>query len=88
MRHGATENCIIGISACTCAERTISSSYLRGKLEENRSKYGTDGFKFDGGDVAYMQAEPYLYHDPEGDPNRYMQRFPRRYATASGFVRS
>ena len=64
-----------GYSACYDLTNPEAVAYLRGKLEENRSKYGTDGFKFDGGDVAYMQAEPYLYHDPEGDPNRYMQRW-------------
>lgn len=64
-----------GYSACYDLTNPEAVAYLRGKLEENRSKYGTDGFKFDGGDVAYMQAEPYLYHDPEGNPNRYMQRW-------------
>ncbi len=50
-------------------------AYLREQLEENRRRYGTDGFKFDGGDVAYMQAEEYAYHDPEADANTYMQRW-------------
>lgn len=64
-----------GFSACYDLTNPEVVAYLREQLEENRRRYGTDGFKFDGGDVAYMQAEAYAYHDPEADANTYMQRW-------------
>ncbi len=64
-----------GFSACYDLTNPEAVAYLREQLEENRRRYGTDGFKFDGGDVAYMQAEEYAYHDPEADANTYMQRW-------------
>ena len=43
-------------------------------LKANQEKYGIDGFKFDGGDVAYMTGE-YTFHDKNANVNTFMEKW-------------
>ena len=42
-----------GYSACYDTTNPEAMNYLKEQLKANQEKYGIDGFKFDGGDVAY-----------------------------------
>ncbi|WP_295938849.1 glycoside hydrolase family 31 protein [uncultured Alistipes sp.] len=64
-----------GFSACYDTTNPEAMAYLSSKLRENQARYGTDGFKFDGGDISYMQGEQYAFHDPDADINIFMQRW-------------
>lgn len=64
-----------GYSACYDTTNPEAMAYLAEALKENQTKYGTDGFKFDGGDVYYMQGQEYAFHDPEANLNTFMQRW-------------
>lgn len=64
-----------GFSACYDTTNPDAMDCLRAKLEENQARYGTDGFKFDGGDISYMQGQEYAFHDTTADTNVFMQRW-------------
>jgi alpha-glucosidase len=53
-----------GYSACYDMTNPNAANHLEQKLRETQQRYGIDGFKFDGGDAAYMQGN-YIY-DEEG----------------------
>ena len=47
--------------------------YLKNKLREHQAKYGTDGFKFDGGDITTMTGR-YDFYDKKATTNTYMEK--------------
>ena len=63
-----------GYSACYDVTNPEAVEYLKQQLRENQRKYGIDGFKFDGGDVGYMQGE-YEFHDKNANANTYMEKW-------------
>ena len=63
-----------GFSACYDVTNPEAMAYLIEQLRENQRKYGIDGFKFDGGDVAYMNGE-YDFHDKSANVNVFMQKW-------------
>lgn len=63
-----------GYSACYDTTNPEAMAFLTKLLNENQSKYGIDGFKFDGGDVSYLPGE-YSYFDPQATANTYMQKW-------------
>lgn len=63
-----------GYSACYDTTNPEAMAFLTKLLKENQSKYGIDGFKFDGGDVSYMPGE-YNYFDKKANANTFMQKW-------------
>ncbi|MEG1861418.1 MAG: glycoside hydrolase family 31 protein [Bacteroidaceae bacterium] len=63
-----------GYSACYDVTRPEAAAYLKEKLRKNQALYGIDGFKFDGGDVAYMRGD-YDYFEKGADANRFMEKW-------------
>lgn len=63
-----------GCSACYDMTNPEAVEHLKQQLHENQKKYGIDGFKFDGGDVAYMQGE-YEYYDKNANQNTFMEKW-------------
>lgn len=63
-----------GYSACYDATNPEAMEYLKQQLRANQEKYGIDGFKFDGGDVAYMTGE-YAFHDKDANVNTFMEKW-------------
>ncbi|MGL5682748.1 MAG: glycoside hydrolase family 31 protein [Marinifilaceae bacterium] len=63
-----------GYSACYDMTNPAAVQYLTKQLQETQRKYGIDGFKFDGGDIAYMQGD-YLFHDTTANANVYMEKW-------------
>lgn len=51
-----------GVSACYDMTNPKAVKYLRSELDKLVNEYGVDGFKFDAGDVSYMDGD-YLFHD-------------------------
>lgn len=51
-----------GVSACYDMTNPEAVDYLTQQLKGAQEKYGIDGFKFDAGDVAYMNGD-FLFHD-------------------------
>lgn len=64
-----------GYSACYDTTNPDAMAHLKAKLRDNQAKYGTDGFKFDGGDISYMQGQEYAFHDSGASLNTFMQRW-------------
>ena len=63
-----------GVSACYDTTNPAAMDYFKEGLRGLQKNYGIDGFKFDAGDVVYMQGD-YAYHDPEGNANLFSQRW-------------
>lgn len=63
-----------GYSACYDVTNPEAMAYLKQQLRENQAKYGIDGFKFDGGDVSYMDGE-YDFYEKSANANRYMEQW-------------
>ena len=63
-----------GYSACYDTTNPGAMNYLKEQLKANQEKYGIDGFKFDGGDVAYMTGE-YTFHDKNANVNTFMEKW-------------
>lgn len=63
-----------GYSACYDATNPQAMEYLKQQLKENQSKYGIDGFKFDGGDLAYMNGS-YDFYDKDANTNVFMEKW-------------
>ncbi|MEG1837705.1 MAG: glycoside hydrolase family 31 protein [Bacteroidaceae bacterium] len=63
-----------GYSACYDVTNPAAMDYLKQQLRENQSKYGIDGFKFDGGDVGYMNGE-YNFFEKDANVNRFMEKW-------------
>lgn len=66
-----------GFSACYDMTNPEAMAFLQSKLQENQTRYGTDGFKFDGGDISYMLGQEYAFHDPKATPNDFMEQWAR-----------
>lgn len=63
-----------GLSACYDVTNPDAVKYLAEQLRDSQKKYGIDGFKFDGGDVAYMQGE-YDFFDKNATVNDFSQKW-------------
>lgn len=63
-----------GFSACYDTTNPEAMEFLKGQLRENQTKYGIDGFKFDGGDVGYMKGE-YEFFDKSANVNTFMEKW-------------
>ena len=63
-----------GYSACLDVTNPEAVAYFKGLLKETQEIYGVDGFKFDAGDVYYMQGE-YSFHDQSANTNIFSQRW-------------
>lgn len=64
-----------GISAFYDLTNPKVMEYLVETLKENQEKYGIDGFKFDGADVAYMTEGAYDFYDKEATNSDYTQKW-------------
>lgn len=63
-----------GFSACYDTTNPEAMEYLKSKLKECQVTYGVDGFKFDGGDVAYMPGQ-YDYSDKNATVNDFCEKW-------------
>lgn len=63
-----------GFSACFDTTNPDAMEYLKKQLKSCQEKYGVDGFKFDGGDVAYMSGE-FDYFDKDATVNDFCQKW-------------
>lgn len=63
-----------GFSACYDLTNPEAARFLKEKLREAQQRYGIDGFKFDAGDVMYMQGD-YAFFDPAANANTFSQRW-------------
>lgn len=66
-----------GYSACYDLTNPEAADHLEAVLKNTMKKYGVDGFKFDGGDVALMadQKGTLVYYDKSATPNIFSQRW-------------
>lgn len=64
-----------GFSACYDLTNPAAVEYLIGELKECQKKYGIDGFKFDGADVAYMKEGAYDFYDRDALISDYTQKW-------------
>lgn len=63
-----------GFSATYDTTNPEVMEYLKNKLREHQAKYGTDGFKFDGGDITTMTGR-YDFYDKKATTNTYMEKW-------------
>lgn len=63
-----------GYSACLDVTNPEAVEYFKGLLKKTQETYGVDGFKFDAGDIGYMQGE-YSFYDPSANANIFSQRW-------------
>lgn len=64
-----------GVSACYDLTNPDAMQFLINQLKECQEKYGIDGFKFDGADVAYMKEGLYDFHDKNALISDYTQKW-------------
>lgn len=63
-----------GMSACYDVTNPQAVDFLKQQLREAQEKYGIDGFKFDAGDVAYMQGQ-YDFYDKQANTNTFSEKW-------------
>lgn len=63
-----------GYSATYDTTNPAAMEYLKKQLRDHQAKYGTDGFKFDGGDISYMTGN-YDFYDKKATTNTYMEKW-------------
>ena len=63
-----------GVSAVYDTTNPKAMSHFKEQLFKLQSEYGVDGFKFDAGDVSYMQGN-YLFFEDGADINIFSQRW-------------
>lgn len=63
-----------GLSACYDMTNPKAVDHLRNTLKQTMQRYGVDGFKFDAGDIGYMQGE-YAYWDKTANAHTFSQRW-------------
>ncbi|MBX3252627.1 MAG: glycoside hydrolase [Chitinophagaceae bacterium] len=63
-----------GYSACLDVTNPEAVEYFKDLLRKTQKTYGVDGFKFDAGDVYYLQGD-YRYHDTLANANIFSQRW-------------
>lgn len=61
-----------GYSACYDMTHPGAVAHLKKELVNLQTTYGIDGYKFDGGDVAYMRSD-YIYYDQEATANDFSE---------------
>lgn len=61
-----------GLSACYDLTNPQAVEHLKNILKQTMERYGVDGFKFDAGDIAYMNGE-YAYWDKKADAHLFSQ---------------
>ena len=73
-RKTAIVNWWNGYSACLDVSNPEAAGYFKELLKQTQERYGVDGFKFDAGDVSYMQGE-YRFYDESANLNIFSQRW-------------
>lgn len=63
-----------GFSAAYDTTNPEAMEYLKKQLRDHQAKYGTDGFKFDGGDISILTGN-YDYYDKKATKNIYMEKW-------------
>lgn len=63
-----------GASACYDMTNPEAVAFLKEQLRNTQRMYGIDGFKFDAGDVGYMNGE-YDYYDKQANANTFSQKW-------------
>lgn len=64
-----------GASACYDLTNPEAFEYLKQQLKDTQEKYGVDGFKFDAGDVMYMQGDNLEYYDKKAIAADFSQKW-------------
>ncbi len=63
-----------GHSACLDVTNPEAVAHFKNVLRKTQEQYGVDGFKFDAGDVGYMQGD-YEFYDKTANINIFSQRW-------------
>lgn len=63
-----------GLSACYDVTNPQARAYLINVLQQTMDRYGVDGYKFDAGDIAYMQ-DNFIYSEKGANAHIFSQRW-------------
>ena len=63
-----------GVSACYDMTNPKAAAHLKQQLKDSQERYGIDGFKFDAGDVYYMQGD-YDFFEKGANVNTFSERW-------------